>query len=58
MNRSEDVVGIEESIQSGVFTICETNAMKSTSLEAAFMIQIMSEPVDPEKLYALSLHMP
>ena len=58
MYRLEDVVGIEELVGSGVFTICEPDTMKATSLKAAFMIWVMSEPVDPEEFHALALHRP
>ena len=58
MYRSEDVSGIEKFIGSGIFAICEPNTVKATSLKAAFMIEVASEPVDPEEFHAFSLHRP
>jgi len=38
MYGSEDIAGIEESVGSEVFAICEPNTMMATSIKAAFVI--------------------
>ena len=57
MYPSEDVTGVEKSIRRGVVAISEPDTVKVTSFKAAFVIRIASEPMDPEELHALGLHM-
>ena len=54
----EDAARVEEFIWSGVFTICKSNTMKVIGLEATLVIWIVSEPMDPEELHAVGLHVP
>jgi len=42
--------------RSRVFFISQSNAVKATSFETAFVIQIASEPMDLEEVHALGLH--
>ena len=53
---SEYVTGVEESIRCEIFAICEPNTMKPASCKAPFVIQIASEPMDPEEVHAISFH--
>ena len=55
---SEHIAGVEESIRAGIFSICEPDTMKPTSLKALFVIQIVSKPMDPEEVHALGFYAP
>jgi hypothetical protein len=57
MYTSENIVGVEEFVGGGVFAIHEANTRKLTSFNATVVIWFMSEPMDPEELHVLSLHM-